>query len=91
MIITIINYILQTLDQFAIACSGYLSYPLVFVKREISYEVTTFSADGFSWGGGGDHYLQDKLTPVELWNVIVSFIGSLLLRRCYFLIFMVST
>ena len=45
----------------------------------------------FSWGGGGDHYLQDKLTPVELWNVIVSFIGSLLLRRCYFLIFMVST
>lgn len=89
MFITIINYILQTLDQFAIACSGYLSYPLVFVKREISYEVTTFSADGFF--RGGDHYFQDKLTPVELWNVIVSFIGSLLLRRCYFLIFTVST
>ena len=52
MFITIINYILQTLDQFAIACSGYLSYPLVFVKREISYEVTTFSADGFFRGGG---------------------------------------
>ena len=45
------NYILQTLDQFAIACSGYLSYPLFFVKREISYEVTTFSADGFFRGG----------------------------------------
>ena len=89
MIITIINYILKTLDQFAIACSGYLSYPLFFVKREISYEVTTFSADGFF--RGGDHYFQDKLTPVELWNVIVSFIGSLLLRRCYFLIFTVST
>ena len=55
MIITIINYILQTLDQFAIACSGYLSYPLVFVKRETSYELTTFSADGFFMGGWGDH------------------------------------
>ena len=54
MFITIINYILQTLDQFAIACSGYLSYPLFFVKREISYEVTTclFQQMVFSGGGG---------------------------------------
>ena len=65
-----------TTDQCGI-CSGYLSYPLFFAKRKISFEVSTFGGSLFP----GDCYFHDLLRPVTFYRYFrrfATFEGSLL-------------